>query len=252
MKTDEDCNGLLTDSPVECKESSLSSQCHSRTKHCSSKTHLFLLYFLNVSLVAALVWSLNWHKDPSLTIFSPANEYIEYETKTFLDNVFELSEYQGEPTDEMDDLWDKLYGGTGFSLIDEKSQAKLPNKSVEVPGTGKYLVTLEMFHKLHCLNVLRMTNYPDRYPEYNLFNENGKRLMMRQGHVDHCIDRLRQGVMCSGDTGTLYWTWIEDLQQYRINMSSTHSCRNYDKIRDWAFSANYDYRKLPDSFFGVS
>lgn len=44
--------------------------------------------------------------------------------------------------------------------------------------------------------------------------------------------------MCSGDTGTLYWTWREKRQVWGIDMRSTHSCRNFDRIRKWAFSIN--------------
>lgn len=44
------------------------------------------------------------------------------------------------------------YLGAGFMMIDKLSAQKLPNATVEVPGTnGKYIITLEIFHQLHCL-----------------------------------------------------------------------------------------------------
>jgi len=125
-----------------------------------------------------------------------------------------------------------------FTMLDKESADKLPNKTAEVPGTGgKYIVSLEMFHQLHCLNLLRKHNYPERYPNYRVFYPNGTRIPsapVQQYHLDHCIDRLRQGVMCAGDLGTLFWTWDESREKYMINMQSTHSCRNFDKIREWA------------------
>jgi len=99
---------------------------------------------------------------------------VEYETKVFLDSLGQKSEYQGTPTDEMDALWDDLYGRTyckplnisfclkgpsldgAFTMLDKQSADQLPNKTVEIPGTGKYIVSLELFHQLHCLvSILR-------------------------------------------------------------------------------------------------
>ncbi|KAI1317917.1 hypothetical protein F5Y16DRAFT_406501 [Xylariaceae sp. FL0255] len=204
-----------------------------------SFSHLFILYIANASLVLALLWSFQRKIDPSLTIFSPVNNIIEYETKVFWDGITEQSPYQGEPTDEMDQMWSDLYGGAGFMMVNKETADKLPNKTAEVPGTGgKYIITLEMFHQLHCLNILRKHLYPDRFPEYRIFNDDGEKVPLMQEHFEHCIDRLRQGVQCSGDTGTLYWTWRENTQVWGINMQSTHSCRNFEKIRDWAYSIN--------------
>ena len=42
---------------------------------------------------------------------APVNDHIEYETKVFWNGIDEQSPYQGEPTDEMDELWSDLYGG---------------------------------------------------------------------------------------------------------------------------------------------
>lgn len=42
-------------------------------------------------------------------ITAPASHIVKYEDRVFLDNVYELSEFQGDPDDEKDRLWDMLY-----------------------------------------------------------------------------------------------------------------------------------------------
>lgn len=46
-----------------------------------------------------------------LLIESPAPlwDLVEYETVVFLDNIDELSPFQGPPDDVKDEIWDKLY-----------------------------------------------------------------------------------------------------------------------------------------------
>lgn len=54
---------------------------------------------------------------------------------------------------------------------------------------------IEMFHTLHCVNHLRRAYYPEIYfpktapkmPDYALM------------HRDHCIEHVRQYIMCHGD-----------------------------------------------------
>lgn len=40
----------------------------------------------------------------------------------------------------------------------------LPHPTLKVPGTDEYLVQLDVWHELHCLNDLRMLLYPERFP----------------------------------------------------------------------------------------
>jgi hypothetical protein len=40
--------------------------------------------------------------------------------------------------------------------------------------------------------------------------------------------------MCSADISPLSWEWVPDLQKYVPNMRSTHVCRNFEKIQEWA------------------
>ena len=40
--------------------------------------------------------------------------------------------------------------------------------------------------------------------------------------------------MCSADVSTIYWQWDKYRERTIANAKSTHVCRNFEKIYDWA------------------
>ena len=56
--------------------------------------------------------------------------------------------------------------------------------------------------------------------------------MLISAHQDHCIDSIRQSLMCSADISPVIWHWKKD--GFKQDMNNTHVCRNFDKITDWA------------------
>jgi hypothetical protein len=97
----------------------------------------------------------------------------------------------GFPTNKTDELWEDLYNckylsleaserffshfrSVGISTISEKEAKKLTIPTMEVPGRkGEYLVQLDVFHQLHCLNDLRKLLYPEVYGGMNLITKDG-------------------------------------------------------------------------------
>lgn len=70
----------------------------------------------------------------------------------YLDNIRELSQFQGPPDDVKDELWERLYANTSFTVIDAERARRLPNRTMVIPGTdGDGVVSLEVFHQLHCI-----------------------------------------------------------------------------------------------------
>lgn len=51
----------------------------------------------------------------------------------------------------------------GISKIPEEKAKKLNSPTLAIPGTKDYLIELDVFHQLHCLNDLRTLLYPERY-----------------------------------------------------------------------------------------
>ena len=108
--------------------------------------------------------------------------------------------------------------GTAFGILQlpKEEAEKLPNKTLPIPNSdGHYVASLAVFHQLHCLvsilfrstnsapdgpqNTVRKALRPEYYvdpvtgalgpiPKDNIIN-----------HVGHCMDSIRQGLMCAGD-----------------------------------------------------
>ena len=40
--------------------------------------------------------------------------------------------------------------------------------------------------------------------------------------------------MCSVDISPLVWQWVDRVQEVRVMGNIIHTCRSFDKVRDWA------------------
>jgi len=138
--------------------------------------------------------------------WSPALPAVEYESVTFEGQIAAKNKYRGTPTLELDKAWlhismnapgvrlfEKDFEAMGKSVSD-KSYHRIPKEN-----GGGYLGMTEVFHLLHCLDSIRRATYPEYYPERLKENQFGLRI-----HDDHCIDIIRQRLMCTGDVCTLF------------------------------------------------
>ncbi|KAK4493601.1 hypothetical protein PRZ48_015268 [Zasmidium cellare] len=65
-------------------------------------------------------------------------------------------------------------------------------------------------------------------------------------HLNHCLTALRQAIMCHSDVSVLVWQWFDPVEEnapdpfdeltpYNVPYTNVpHTCRNFDKISDWA------------------
>jgi hypothetical protein len=53
-------------------------------------------------------------------------------------------------------------------------------------------------------------------------------------HINHCIDTIRQSLMCAADISVYTWEWDEERQTTVNKVKNPHVCRNFDKIKEWA------------------
>ncbi|KAF7303634.1 hypothetical protein MIND_00592700 [Mycena indigotica] len=92
------------------------------------------------------------HSWPSL-VYSPAQDAVEYGLTSYAiggDPKFHI-----QPSPELDANWDDLYN-FGISQIPKSEARLLPNKTYPIPGDeSNYIVELDVFHNLHCLNMIR-------------------------------------------------------------------------------------------------
>ncbi|KAE9379888.1 hypothetical protein N431DRAFT_448721 [Stipitochalara longipes BDJ] len=127
----------------------------------------------------------------------------------------------------------------GPTLAISKEELKLIGKestadaTVQIPNEfgGGYYATLEVFHQLHCLNMVRMATYKEHYDLVHAF---GDRPEWLRKHIDHCIDMLRQRLTCTSDIGLVTAVWVESYGEPYPDFNTQHQCRNFEKVQTWA------------------
>lgn len=169
--------------------------------------------------------------------FSPALEAVEYLDVKFNGSVYHQSIYKGQPNPELDAAWDKLVFRTKPTPISSEILHKLKKSDspslVKFPdedGRG-YHTTLELTHEIHCLNMLRKATYYEYYEATDPAIQEGP--VYYRLHLDHCIEMLRQRIMCTGDVGLITSHWVKGHKLPYPDFNTWHRCRNVDKIWAW-------------------
>ena len=154
------------------------------------------------------------------------------------------SPFIGDPRPELDEAWHSILKCTVSTnlqscpslttsldtniRIDDDTLSKINKTSIPLnDGGGGYLAALDVHHELHCLNELRKQIYRDQYPD-----KHSKEKQLQ--HANHCIDILRQVLMCHGDVSIQVYDWIDDYRWPWPNFNTAHTCRKWDAINGWA------------------
>lgn len=154
--------------------------------------------------------------------------------------AFDPSEprYVGPPSDEIDAAWRELLKGRYIRFSDEETSwlnkdkkiptgllEELPSYGHSIPTSGNYGGP-DMLHSLHCINALREHIDMDYY--------HGKGVAWlpqeyRRMHIDHCIEQLRQAILCHGDMTpvTLKAIWTDTPRWAALGQTERlHTCRD--------------------------
>lgn len=124
-------------------------------------------------------------------------------------------------------------------------------------GLVGYPVRLEATHELHCL-VRCATLLCKGCEEYDLTGNNYQNLIRRYSyfhynytlkydwekmkdepfhygrlHLDHCVEYLRQRLMCISDMNLLPYIWLGNEGDMVSDMTGTYTCRNYESVRSF-------------------
>ncbi|KAK5993603.1 hypothetical protein PT974_07037 [Cladobotryum mycophilum] len=166
-------------------------------------------------------------------VYSPAHSAVEYKTVVFTGGLHgDKSAYQGS-SEEVNAKWEALYNKIGLSQISAESSARLPNATTPLASDPtQFMVELDVFHQLHCLNLMRKLVYPDVFPmDLTSGSEEAEDNVY---HMEHCYDQLRQSIQCAADVSTIYWEWSVEKKKMFGNLKTTHTCKDFEKIQEWA------------------
>ncbi|KAI1630543.1 hypothetical protein F4809DRAFT_636470 [Biscogniauxia mediterranea] len=181
-------------------------------------------------LVTGIVYKLCTFSCPSCTPgaekpYSPAP--VSYINR-YLTSDPDTPKFMGKPRPELDEAWHNLLAGTMIRYSEE--ELFLANNSTSVRHIeGGYVGGLGISHSLHCLKRLKQYIHPDYY--YNHEDQDWDELY---SHVDHCLESLRQEVMCSADVNiyTLQWTPHSRLKP-TVRVPQPHACVNWGALHKW-------------------
>ncbi|KUI54253.1 hypothetical protein VP1G_01687 [Cytospora mali] len=206
-----------------------------------SRVQTLTLYLTNIItlsvLLAVVLRPTRQVTDPSLDgVYSPAASSVEYYVHRFESAFYNRTAYMGTPSPELNDRWMGL-SEYGLSKINDDQAKRLYEPTMSnLDNRSEHLVTLDVFHQLHCLFSIRKYFWPEYYPYDKKLNADGTedKTTLDWLHWDHCIDSIRQSLMCSGDiTPVVYHI---DPRGHGIfpKLQGTHVCRKWDKIVEWA------------------
>ncbi|CAI6338766.1 unnamed protein product [Periconia digitata] len=155
--------------------------------------------------------------------YSPAYEHAKY---VYKDTTKPSPEFMGKPRPEMDKAWHDLLEGTLVKFSAEELQRA--NATSLEHKDGGYVGGLGLSHNLHCLKRLRQILNPDYY--YSTDHD----WEYLYEHVDHCLESLRQTLMCQADLSiyTLRWTPHSSTKP-GVHVPNPNVCVDWDGLHGW-------------------
>lgn len=165
---------------------------------------------------------------------------ITYHEQLFNGSFMHENIYRQAASPKVDAAWDALGINYRASLIPEaealKSGMTKSHVHISEKYGGGYPGNVEGLHHLHCLNLIREALY------YNVdyYRAKGEGAFKNKDgivrlHVSHCVDILRQQLMCMPDVGVLGQIWYDkEAPKAFVDFNTKHQCRNYEEIRKWA------------------
>ncbi|KAI1118047.1 hypothetical protein F5Y14DRAFT_400928 [Nemania sp. NC0429] len=198
---------------------------------------------------------------------------VEYYDTDFENEFAHKTKYRGPPTPELEAAWDQIWNRKLAALSHSNGISKAINTSdnpvggVEVPLDGPvrlgkatenlvhihsdeargYSSMLEVFHQLHCLNLVRQYTWRDYYDEHLRewldagdnhkmvdLNVSSDRSVGDRMHVDHCIETLRLQLMCNADLTPMLVLKDDSVAVgSKADFDVHHKCRRWDRLVEW-------------------
>lgn len=141
-----------------------------------------------------------------------------------------------------DQAWETLNPNTSFVAINDDFAMRTGlHESQRWPwDSSKGLYLLQGYHSLHCLTMLRtsLTEMHDENPQ-----------SLRFTHINHCLDALRQEIICNADDTPRY-SGIS--QKTGTGEGQCRMCKDWKRLEEWAndHSACYEYKPGEETLEG--
>lgn len=154
--------------------------------------------------------------------------------------------FVGDPAQypEIDYNWDNLTYGRYVLVTQDEAISTWGEDNISQywdKQRGGYVTGFDMFHTLHCLNNLRKALNPSYYGtveeiSHGVHKSHGHKPRGNGHppvHQDHCIEQIRQYIMCSGDMTPIPTKYYPGLGRNYVKSDVPHTCRNFDALHNW-------------------
>lgn len=186
---------------------------------------------------------------------------LTFDQVRFNGSFLKINAFRQDAGPEVDAAWKSL--GADFSAVripaSEAAESNIRADQVKIKEKygGGYPANVEGLHHLHCLNLLRkalpwnMEYYKAMgmgpfANEDHILKAHVSKLCSQSFHLTrkltlystaHCLDIIRQQLMCNVDIGVLGQVWYQppeaDIEPF-VDFNTVHTCRNFEVVRDWA------------------
>ncbi|PYI09312.1 hypothetical protein BO78DRAFT_405066 [Aspergillus sclerotiicarbonarius CBS 121057] len=154
---------------------------------------------------------------PAHLIASPLYDAVEMERKTIYASIESENPFKGAPSEELDHAWHQLFINSNIRVTAD-DLAKINRTSVPINDEkGGY----------YAIPVVYQNYYHIGKPTTPV-------------HIEHCVDNLRQNIMCKADVALLTFSWDPDDRAPKPNFVVEHECANWDKVDKWAEDHKFD------------
>ncbi|KAI1440216.1 hypothetical protein F5Y02DRAFT_360718 [Annulohypoxylon stygium] len=150
--------------------------------------------------------------------------------------------YRLDPSPEVDAAWSRIATADGvypMSASDVVRAGKDPELAVDAPDSWGFppgkskMMGIEAFHLLHCLNALRKS-LVTTYDYYWGARYGFEPPAIFERHLNHCVDMLRQHLMCHADLEPFTFNWRVGQAKPYADFNIRKTCVDFDYLLEWS------------------
>ncbi|KAG1862845.1 hypothetical protein DFJ58DRAFT_775356 [Suillus subalutaceus] len=160
------------------------------------------------------------HLHDDIPVYSPAIGAVESVIVRFNGTLDFPSIYRGPPSPEIDAAWARI----AHDVIIHLPRSKYPPKF-----GGGFMVSMEAPHQLHCLNLLRKASWPEYIPHVSWYIVFLLMYLLLIIYTDHCIEMIRQNIMCNVDVMMITWDWVQG-HKHAVHIDKSEVTRFEDTV----------------------
>ncbi|KMQ49091.1 hypothetical protein A7D00_3153 [Trichophyton violaceum] len=172
----------------------------------------------------------------------PDRQGLKWEYRRFPTNIVN-NPFAGPPREDMEQAWHKFLRNDNIRVpigyLKEKNLT-----SVYTKDHSEGIASLSVYHSLHCLKKVKRMMFKEHY----YANKDEESMAREIKHADHCVEYIRESLMCQPDLSLVTFRWINNTAQhedptefYPTNFDKDmHYCANWEHLDGWAGERMFD------------